>query len=285
MIMPQPASIPGVVQDRRISQGNTLIPFNHIVLSASGKAAEQLTRLEIGTAVTISQELKHYQADCKSPNPLQWERVYSAIGGSYVFLREGVLQGFKDDLGSVLRTPRTAVAYNDDYVFFIVVDGRDRFQSFGMSIVELGVFAKSMLGAVWGIAMDGGGSSTMVVNGETVNQPNTDVDESGASGSQVQTVERAVANGLLMIALQPADRSSRFRPGDQVAVGNSQGLEIRLGPGDTFAVLSSLLPGSLGVIQDEAELNGILARGVYWWMVDFGSVKGWVDEAGLKPYP
>ena len=41
--------------------------------------------------------------------------------------------------------------------------------SVGMSIHELAVFARDTLGATWGVAQDGGGSSTMVINGQVVN--------------------------------------------------------------------------------------------------------------------
>ncbi len=285
LIMPQPAAIEGIVEQVQLDRGNTRIPFNHIVISASGEKAQLLSTIAPGTTVAISQEIRHYQPDCKTPGSQQWERVYAAIGGSYIFLRDGVLQGYKEDLGSVLRTPRSAVAYNDDYVFFIVIDGRDRFRSLGMSIVELGVFARSMLGATWGIAMDGGGSSTMVVNGEVVNQPITDVQEDGGTNTQAQMVERAVASGLMMIAVQPALRSSQFAPGEQVVAVPAAGLEIRQGPGDDYDVVTTLVVGSLGQIIDEGQLNGILARDNHWWRVDFGNVRGWVVESGLKAYP
>jgi hypothetical protein len=64
---------------------------------------------------------------------------------------------------------RTAVAYNDQYIFFIVVDGRDDDHSKGMTIRQLAEFSKNTLGASYGIAQDGGGSSTMVVSGQVVN--------------------------------------------------------------------------------------------------------------------
>ena len=51
-------------------------------------------------------------------------------------------------------------------MYFIVVADRDPFGNVGMSIVELASFVKNTLGATWGIALDGGSSSTMVVNGE-----------------------------------------------------------------------------------------------------------------------
>jgi hypothetical protein len=45
----------------------------------------------------------------------------------------------------------------------------DSQNSEGMTIPELARSAKNTLGASWGISQDGGGSSTMVVNGQVMN--------------------------------------------------------------------------------------------------------------------
>ena len=316
MIMPTPAMVTGVIREIRVSQGKTPIPFDHIVLSASGSRRDELQNLaRVGQEIGISQELKHYQPDCKTANPINRENVYAATGGSFVFLQNGVIQRLNEDLGAVLRSPRTAIAYNDQYIFFMVVDGRDPFRSLGMSMVELGVFAKTMLGAVWGVAMDGGGSSAMVVKGKLMNHPNTDIQEATAwqldggdkkqfiaqtitlpsfnllyprkassllaSGvQQVQEIERAVANGWMMLTVQPKEQSALYHPGDAILVEDPQGLDLRLGPGDNYGILSVIALNASGVIV-EHNLNGIFARGTFWWKVNFGDVQGWVDQAGI----
>ncbi len=135
-----------------------------------------------------------------------------------------------NDLGSVLRNPRTAVVLNDDFVFFIVVDGRDPLRSIGMSLVELAAFSRLYLDAQWGAAMDGGGSSTMVINGNVVNFPNAET----IIAAQIEKEPRAVANGLMMVQVLAEERSTRFSAGDHVAISSAGDANMRLGPGTNF---------------------------------------------------
>jgi hypothetical protein len=298
LILPEPGMVTGTVRLVRDQLGSTPIPFDAIVLSASGKARDKLKgQLQVGDEIGISQEIRHLEPDCRTASPLSWTKTYASLGASYVLLKDGVLQG-NNDLGAVLRNPRTAIAYNQRYIFFIVVDGRDQLRSLGMSMVELGVFAKTSLGAAWGVALDGGGSSTMVVNGEVKNYPNANLPDQNP-GPEAQTpqptsgpaapadgrqrVERAVANGLMMVVVQPRETSARFKPGDPVATVDSETL-LRLGPGTNYAILSVLAPGSAGVVVDHP-LNGVLAKDHYWWKVAFGELVGWVSESLLVSQP
>jgi exopolysaccharide biosynthesis protein len=80
--------------------------------------------------------------------------------------REKMLPTFATD-----RHPRTAIAsLRDGRVLLVVVDGRQPSLSIGMSLDELARFLIE-LGAVEAINMDGGGSTTMVVNDAIVNRP------------------------------------------------------------------------------------------------------------------
>ncbi len=66
--------------------------------------------------------------------------------------------------------PRTAIGWvSDNHYLFVVSDGRTG-DNDGLSLYELADFMKS-LGAVTAYNMDGGGSSTMVFNGELINNP------------------------------------------------------------------------------------------------------------------
>jgi len=75
-----------------------------------------------------------------------------------VILREGKIPHW-DDVGATTRHPRSAVCFNDEWVFFVVVDGRDDAYSRGMTLSELATFCKDRLGARWGVNLDGGGST------------------------------------------------------------------------------------------------------------------------------
>lgn len=67
--------------------------------------------------------------------------------------------------------PRTAVGViSDNHLVFVVVDGRDRGYSAGVSMSELAELMTS-LGARTAYNLDGGGSSTMYFNSQVVNQP------------------------------------------------------------------------------------------------------------------
>ena len=67
------------------------------------------------------------------------------------------------------KNPRTAMGYNTESLFIVVVDGR-RFDKPGMTMQELACFMQG-LGCDYAINLDGGGSSRLHVNGEVFNDP------------------------------------------------------------------------------------------------------------------
>ncbi len=301
LILPEPQAVQGVVEEILENQGGgTPLPFDVLVLVAQGEAYREMKgKLQVGDRIGISQELRHLTQDCSRPRTESFTQAYAAIAGSYIFLEQGQVQPL-DELGAVLRNPRTAVVLNERFVYFIVVDGRDRLRSTGMSMVELATFARMALGATWGIAQDGGGSSTMVVNGTLRNRPNAAAGEAAgpaattapgmpetAAGvvksppSETALQERAVANSLLMIAVEPAAFSDHFGAGAAVTLTEPGPVNLRLGPGTNYAVLTALPVGSTGVVLAHA-LNGVQAKGYFWWKVRFGEETGWVNENSLR---
>jgi hypothetical protein len=141
LVLPSPAYASGFVRAVLSGNGATMIPFDHIVISASGSAAEELAENAVaGTEVQISQEITHYEEGCSGPlSPNGWTKSYASISGSFVFLKDGEIQTF-DDPGATARHPRTAISFNDEYIYFIVVDGRDVKDSIGMTIQQLAEF-------------------------------------------------------------------------------------------------------------------------------------------------
>lgn len=85
------------------------------------------------------------------------------------------------------RHPRTAIGFSRDSstLFLVVVDGRSP-TSVGVTLVELGELMRG-LGAWQALNFDGGGSTTMVIEGAIVNAPSD------------TTGERAVGNALLLL--------------------------------------------------------------------------------------
>jgi hypothetical protein len=88
---------------------------------------------------------------------------------------------------SVTRHPRTGIGFSRDSttLFLVTVDGRQESSS-GMSLVEFAELMRS-IGVFEGLNLDGGGSTTMVINGRIVNRP-SDMDG-----------ERTVGNALLIL--------------------------------------------------------------------------------------
>ena len=306
MILPEPAYASGKVRQIRENKGNSLIPFNYVVLSGSGTSAESLVEnAHVGDEVRISQEITSYRNDCSTAYPLSWTKAYASIQGAFFFLRNGEIHDF-DDPGATNRHPRTAIGYNDQFIFFIVVDGRDLLHSVGMTINELALFTRDTLGATWAVAQDGGGSSTMVIDGNVIN--NTFCNIHSCSGqyktylpmvtqktqngesvnvnlrgvySTASGIERAVANGMMMVVTQPADYSQVFQEGDTVRTIVETGM--RLGPGTNYAEFIIIPVGTTGTILDQMnDLNGVLAKSTHWWYVEFGEVRGWVQEEKLS---
>ena len=277
MILPYPEMVTGTVRAVIEDKGENFIPFDHIILSAGGKTAQALKgQLQPGDQIGVAQEIRHLDGGCRKERSEGLEQTYAGLAGSDIFLRQGEVQPL-NDLGAVLRNPRTAVALSEQYVYFIVVDGRDQMRSLGMSMVELAVFAKLYLGATWGVAMDGGGSSTMVVKGEVKNNPNAET----VVRARPDKIERVVANGLMMVLAQPIQQSQRFKAGDIVTVSQDGDANLRLGPGTNYTPLAVLPPGSQGIVLAHP-LNGVLAKSYSWWKIVFGETAGWISESVLQ---
>ena len=117
-------------------------------------------------------------------------RVFHAIAGDRYLLLGGALVDGLDDRE---REPRTAIGFNKNgrWLYLVVVDGRQPFYSQGATFLELARILKAH-GAHYGMSLDGGGSSTMVMAGEG-GQPrvlNSPIDQ------YVPGRERPVANHL-----------------------------------------------------------------------------------------
>jgi exopolysaccharide biosynthesis protein len=105
---------------------------------------------------------------------LGWQGVYDAIGGMPILVQDGQVVSEACTSAFCRRNPRTGIGYTaKGGVILVVVDGRRPKWSVGAS---LGEFANIMrdLGAVQALNLDGGGSSTMVVENQVVNRPSDD---------------------------------------------------------------------------------------------------------------
>lgn len=171
------------------TRGKTPIPRDGIVLSYGGsRAAPPLDRLRSGTEIAI--DTQYVPSDGSSA---LWTQADTIVGGAGLIARDGAFesdwtmeqfnQGFAEN-----RHPRTLIGtHADGSVWLVAVDGRQPTLSFGMTLAEVGRLAKR-LGLVSALNLDGGGSTTMWVQGQVVNSP------SDAAGP------RRVSDALIVVA-------------------------------------------------------------------------------------
>jgi hypothetical protein len=115
--------------------------------------------------------------------------VSTALGGGPVLLEDGVPRAWEPLLP---RHPRTALGWNDEQFFLVVVDGRQASLSVGMTYPELAALMQR-LGCTHAINLDGGGSSTLWLGGRIMNSP--------SDGR-----ERRVANSLIVLSTEPEEK-------------------------------------------------------------------------------
>ena len=135
-----------------------------------------------------------------------------------------------------------------------------------MTFTDAGNFCKDELKATHAALQDGGGSSTLWVDGKVKNTP------SGKGKDEKHGLLRAVANGLFIAEVLPPKKSDAFKTGQSVQF--KRGGELRLGPGPTFGSAGIVAGTDKGTVSTEP-LNGIFAKGTYWWHCKFGDNEGW----------
>jgi Phosphodiester glycosidase/FlgD Ig-like domain len=199
------------------------IPAGTAVLVARGSTAARLqAEAEVGTTVTLRLIL---QPD--------WASVSDAIGGGPLLVREGapVYRANEAFTTSQLapRAPRTAIGQTGDgRLLFVATDGRQPGYSVGMTNFEL---AQTLvrLGAVRGMALDGGGSSTLAFEGKVLNSP---------SDGRERTVSNALMLQYFGVYAPPPAEAVMSPNGD--SVGESQALAYKVvRPSEVTVTLSA----------------------------------------------
>ena len=170
---------------KSILDSNATITNNQYVLSASdNKKNTPLSSLQINDTILVSLNI---QPDINN--------VKELVGGLPQIIKDGIniahSQALKEGANekfSLTRHPRTAIGYSRDKakLYLITVDGRQKCSA-GMTLNELSEFML-FLGCYNALNLDGGGSTTLVINDKIINYP-SDV-----------TGERPVGNALLIIS-------------------------------------------------------------------------------------
>lgn len=170
--------------------GNNPIPEDSAVISFRSRIDKKLeAQLSEGKRGKIEIELK----------PAIWNHAIQAIGGRIRLVKNGGVNealekhhhaqknhtpGKRQRDLALSYEPRTALGYNAQKLILIVADGRRAGYSTGLSLYRLASLL-IQLGATEAINLDGGSSSTFVVDGKVVNRP---------SGQR----ERDVLNAILI---------------------------------------------------------------------------------------
>ncbi len=172
------------------------------------------TEILPGTMVISVCEMSSYRASYNNVKPGDsieiefnvaeaFENVKTAIGGSDVFIKDGVInEAAFDEAHEKTANPRTAIGVRaDGTVLFFAVDGRSD-ESYGLRMISLAKTLESF-GCVFAMNLDGGGSTTAVVklpgteNPIVVNNPS-------------DYAERSVSNALLLVNKFSSDNKPKY---------------------------------------------------------------------------
>ena len=154
---------------------------NGVVYRNQGSNGEDMVISKDGSLSFIS------ESDTTTDSLIQ-KQAWQVLSFGPVLVENGeVAVTENDEVGMAMASnPRTAIGtVAKNHYLFVVSDGRTS-ESTGLSLYELANFMKS-LGATNVYNLDGGGSSTMVFQGEVVNNPTT-------NGNKIS--ERAVSDIL-----------------------------------------------------------------------------------------
>ena len=135
-------------------------PVAPLGLSASkGEVYSTGTQTTIGIKPTLYVSRRNVLSFNNPPN-----NIHSAISGDRMIVLKGDVAPDLDD-GEL--EPRTAIGMNRNgrYLYLILVDGRQPFYSSGATFAELAQILIEQ-GAYIAMSLDGGGSSTLVIEGE-----------------------------------------------------------------------------------------------------------------------
>jgi len=152
--------------------GDTPLQPRLMVFSLGPKLLGDIPTVAPGDVVQISTATLPDMAGCRT-----------AIGGGPRLVVDGKpVEGWSSPN---VRHPRTALGWNDSHIYLMLVDGRQPGLSVGMGFQEMAnYFIKR--GCTHAINLDGGGSASMWVLGQTVSSPS-------------EGKERPIANGLVVI--------------------------------------------------------------------------------------
>lgn len=210
------------------------VPEGGAVLSARGVPVAAIT-----AAAQVGQRLR-LRVNTSAPD---YNNADMAVTGAGYLVRNGAPNtadwaGWADSFARA-RHPRTALAWNNAYLYLVAVDGRST-ASIGMTFAELAAFLINTLNADEALNLDGGGSTTLVVDGAVRNVP--------SDGSQ-----RPVANAVLLVR---QDTATAFPFSDSfTSIGRLPGWRDKF-TYNAVAPFTPAAPGGDGYVLEVADRTG-----------------------------
>lgn len=160
--------------------GDSPLAADQVVLSFGPKVSKAAS-LQVGNVLTVVTATEPDLAG-----------VPTALGGGNIMIQGGRTVEFNSPLGGsykyrsvVEQHPRSAIGFNNTHIFLVEVDGRQPELSRGVTLAELGDYMRQ-LGCTEAMNFDGGGSSTLWLDGRVMNSP--------CNGG-----EREIGNSLLLV--------------------------------------------------------------------------------------
>ena len=173
-------------------RGSSIIPSDGVVLAIEPRTANAWYR-NIVKSTTGVLEI--------ALTPKKWQTIQEGIGGNLRLLRDGEIEpeliefyrsrgrsAPRHDNGAY-RHPRSALGFNDEKLFLIVVDGRRPGHSSGMTFYDMASFFKD-IGIKHAINFDGGSSSALWALGDIVNRPAHDYERPIFNVAMIRTKEK-----------------------------------------------------------------------------------------------
>jgi hypothetical protein len=164
---------PRRVTEVRLNQGKTPIPRSGAVLSFGGTVLPTaLEQLRAGQTVLVEPTFQ----SAFGTLPETWVEAADIVGGAGLLVHKGKpIPTWTDerlhDGFTAERHPRTMVGVSKSgTIWLVTVDGRNPAVSIGMTFADLQRLAAN-LNLYYALNLDGGGSTTMVVNGTIANHP------------------------------------------------------------------------------------------------------------------
>ncbi|HEY0549490.1 MAG TPA: phosphodiester glycosidase family protein [Verrucomicrobiae bacterium] len=166
------------------SDGFTNVPPDMMLMSLGSNLVARLPALTNGTPVTISV--------ATAPD---LTGVQTGLGTGPMLVHEGKIYEVTARMSEQLH-PRSALGWNERYLYLAVADGRQPGLSVGIQLSQMAKFMID-LGCDEVINMDGGLSTTLMLNGAVINHPSNGVRTS--KGVTTGGYERDIANAIVIL--------------------------------------------------------------------------------------